>query len=88
MARLAAGLGLAIAVAAAVAAWSLAEERVAGRAGWLVTRSVPRATLPRAAGSSPSSCVPAIGLAVGALLGWLTIPGARPTVSTRSSTSR
>ena len=73
MARLAAGLGLAIAVAAAVAAWSLAEERVSGRAGWLVTRSVPRSTY-LAGWYVALVLVPAIGLAVGALLGWLAIP--------------
>jgi hypothetical protein len=79
MTRLAAGLGLAIAVAAAVAAWSLAEERVSGRAGWLVTRSVPRQTY-LAGWYSALVLVPAIGLAVGALLGWLAIPGGGATV--------
>jgi hypothetical protein len=79
MARLAAGLGLAIAVAAAVAAWSLAEERVTGRAGWLVTRSVARQTY-LAGWYFALVLVPAIGLAVGALLGWLAIPGGAATV--------
>jgi hypothetical protein len=79
MTRLAAGLGLAIAVAAAVAAWSLAEERVSGRAGWLVTRSVPRQTY-LAGWYFALVLVPAIGLAVGALLGWLAIPRGAATV--------
>jgi len=80
MARLAAGLGLAIAVAAAVAAWSLAEERVSGRAGWLVTRSVARSTY-LAGWYFALVLVPAIGLAAGALLGWLAIPGGAVTVA-------
>jgi len=79
MARLAAGLGLAIAVAAAVAAWSLAEERVSGRAGWLVTRSVARSTY-LAGWYFALVLVPAIGLAAGALLGWLAIPAGAVTV--------
>ena len=80
MGRLAAGLGLAIAVAAAVAAWSLAEERVSGRAGWLVTRSVARSTF-LAGWYFALVLVPAIGLAAGALLGWLAIPGGAVTVA-------
>jgi len=73
MTRLALGLGLAVAVAAAVAAWSIAEGRQAGHAGWLVTRSVARSTylfgwyVALLAGA-------VIGLAAGALLGWLAIP--------------
>jgi hypothetical protein len=80
MARLAAGLSLAIAVAAAVAAWSLAEERVSGRSGWLVTRSVPRSTY-LAGWYFALVGVPTIGLATGALLGWLAIPGGSVTVT-------
>jgi hypothetical protein len=80
MARLAIGLGLAIAVAAAVAAWSLAEERVSGRAGWLVTRSVARSTY-LAGWYVALVLVPAIGLAAGALLGWLAIPSGAVTVA-------
>jgi hypothetical protein len=44
LARLSLGLGVATVVASGVAAWSLAEERTAGRAGWLVSRSVGRGT--------------------------------------------
>ncbi len=73
MTRLAAGLGLAIAVAAAVAAWSLAVERLSGRTGWLVTRSVARATY--LFGWYGALLLVAVGgLAAGALLGWLSIP--------------
>ena len=73
MSRLAAGLGVAIIVAAAVAAWSIAEERYAGRAGWLVTRSVSRPTY--LAGWYVAVLLIAVaGLASGALLGWLAIP--------------
>jgi hypothetical protein len=80
MARLSAGLGLAIAVAAAVAAWSFAEERSSGRAGWLVTRSVARSTY-LAGWYFALVLVPAIGLAAGALLGWLAIPTSAVTVA-------
>lgn len=45
MERLALGFGVASLVAAVVAAWSIADERRLGRAGWLVSRSVPRRTL-------------------------------------------
>jgi hypothetical protein len=73
MMRLAAGFGLSIVAAAAVAAWSLAEERGSGRAGWLVTRSVPRATY-LAGWYGALVLVSLGGLAAGALLGWLAIP--------------
>ena len=73
MLRLAIGLGAAIIVGAAVAAWSIAEERLAGRAGWLVTRSVARPTY--LAGWYVAVLLAAVvGLAAGALLGWLAIP--------------
>ncbi|HET8776395.1 MAG TPA: hypothetical protein VFN76_01930, partial [Candidatus Limnocylindria bacterium] len=42
--RAAIGLGVATVVASAITAWSVANERVSGRTGWLVTRSVSRAT--------------------------------------------
>jgi hypothetical protein len=73
MARLAAGFGLAIVIAAAVAAWSLAEERLAGRTGWLVTRAVARATY-LVGWYASLLLVATVGLAAGALLGWLAIP--------------
>jgi hypothetical protein len=75
IARLAVGFGLAIAVAAAVAAWSLAEERLSGRAGWLITRSVARATY--LFGWYGALLLVAVGgLTGGALLGWLSVPPA------------
>ena len=73
MTRLAAGFGLAIVVAAAVAAWSLAEGRLSGRAGWLITRSVARATY-LFGWYGALLLVGGGGLAGGALLGWLSIP--------------
>lgn len=45
MLRLGIGLGAASIMAGMTAAWSFAEERARGRAGWLVTRSVSRSTL-------------------------------------------
>ena len=42
--RLALGFGIATAVTSGIAAWSVADERSSGRAGWLVARSVTRAT--------------------------------------------
>ena len=78
MLRLAVGLGAAIVVAAAVAAWSIAEERHAGRAGWLVTRSVARPTY--LAGWYVAVLLIAVaGLAAAALLGWLAVPGGAAT---------
>lgn len=40
--RLAVGLAVATVATAAVSAWTMADERLSGRAGWLVTRSVSR----------------------------------------------
>ena len=73
IARLAAGFGLAIAVAAAVAAWSLAEERLSGHAGWLITRSVARSTY-LFGWYGALLLVAGAGLAGGALLGWVAVP--------------
>jgi hypothetical protein len=72
--RLAAGLGAATLVAAGAAAWSMAEERRSGRAGWLVSRSVPRPTLLAGwflafAGTS------LVGLLAAGILGWLAAAG-------------
>jgi hypothetical protein len=78
LARLAVGFGAAAVLSAAVAAWSLADERRAGRAGWLVTRSVARGTyLVGWFGAVAGTVV--VGLGVAALLGWLSVsalPGA------------
>ncbi len=70
MPRLAAGLGLATVVVAAITAWSIAEERRSGRAGWLVARSVSRGTV--LGGWFGAMAGPAvIGLACAGALGWL-----------------
>lgn len=70
LARLAVGLAVASLVGAAIAAWSIAEERVAGRAAWLVTRSVPRSTI--LGGWWGALGITALfGTAAAAVLGWL-----------------
>ncbi len=74
MQRLAIGLGAATLVVAAVAAWSVAEDRQQGRAGWLVTRSVPRGTLLGGWFVALSAVVLAGMIATG-VLGWLTANG-------------
>lgn len=68
--RLSAGLGAATLVAAAAAAWSMADERRTGRAGWLVTRSLPRATL-LVGWFVAIAGVALSGLAAAGVLGWL-----------------
>jgi hypothetical protein len=70
MARLAAGLAAGTLAAAAVAAWSMAEERRAGRAGWLVSRSLPRGTL-LTGWFAALSVVSLVALAAAGTLGWL-----------------
>ena len=74
MQRFAAGLGAATLLVAAVAAWSIADERRRGRAGWLVTRSVSRGTFLGGWFVAVSS-VALAGLAGAALLGWLAASG-------------
>lgn len=73
--RLAIGLALAAVVTAAVAAWSMADERLHGRAGWLVTRSVARGTY-LAGWFAALALVAAAGGAAAGVLGWLAIGGA------------
>ena len=70
MQRFAAGLGAAAMLVVAVAAWSIADERRHGRAGWLVTRSVSRGTFLGGWFVAVSS-VALAGLAAAAVLGWL-----------------
>ena len=70
--RLAFGLGLATLVTAAGAAWSMADERLAGRAGWLVTRSVSRGTY-LAGWFTALALVAAGGVAAAGVLGRLAI---------------
>jgi hypothetical protein len=70
--RMAAGLGAATIVVAGITAWSLAAERVAGRAGWLVTRSVARAEV--LVGWFLGVGMIVLGGVAGAgLLGWLAV---------------
>ena len=73
MTRLAAGLAVAITLAAAVAAWSIAEERVSGRAGWLATRSVARSTF-LVGWYVALMLVPLVGIGIAIGLGWLAVP--------------
>jgi hypothetical protein len=74
MQRLAIGLGAATVLVALIAAWSLADERRQGRAGWLVARSVSRGTLLGGWFAALSS-VALAGLAAAAVLGWLAASG-------------
>ena len=70
--RLAIGLAAATILAAALAAWSVAADRTRGRAAWLVTRSVPRATILGGWFVSAGS-VAVLGVGVGAVLGGLAV---------------
>jgi hypothetical protein len=70
IARLAWGLGLATLVTAVVAAWSMAAERRAGRAGWLVSRALSRGTL-LVGWFLAIAAVAAVALVAAAALGWL-----------------
>lgn len=73
--RLALGFAGAAVLTSIVSAWSLAAERTAGRAAWLVGRSVARGTY-LAGWFSATAGVAWVGLAAGAMLGWLAIsPG-------------
>lgn len=74
MGRLAAGLSAATLLAAAVAAWSIADERVRGRAGWLVSRSVSRGTYLRGWFVAMTEITLA-GVIGAAGLGWLAATG-------------
>jgi hypothetical protein len=68
--RLAIGFGVATAVTSGIAAWSVADERSSGRAGWLVARSVTRATYLRGWFAALTG-VALVGIGAGALLGWM-----------------
>jgi hypothetical protein len=72
--RLALGLGAATVAASSVAAWTMATERAAGRAGWLVTRSVSRGAY-LAGWLLGIGVVTTLGVAGSAVLGWLTTLG-------------
>ena len=70
MTRLSVGLAAAVIVGAAIAAGALASERVLGRAGWLVTRSISRGTV-LVGWFVAVAGVSLIGLVAAAALGWL-----------------
>jgi hypothetical protein len=74
MQRFAAGLGAATLLVGATAAWSIADERAHGRAGWLVTRSVSRGTL-LGGWFVAITATALVGLAAAAILGWLAASG-------------
>lgn len=78
--RLSIGLAAAIILGAVIAAGALSTERVLGRAGWLVTRSISRSTLLvgwfLALGGGSL-----LGLAAAGLLGWLAVSSPRPPVA-------
>ena len=74
MQRFAAGLGAATLLVGATAAWSIADERAHGRAGWLVTRSVSRGTL-LGGWFVAITAIALVGLAAAAILGWLAASG-------------
>jgi hypothetical protein len=75
LARLAIGLGAATILSAVTAAWSMGAERAAGRAGWLVTRSVDRGTY-LVGWYLAVTTVSLVGLLLAASLGWLSVTGA------------
>lgn len=68
--RAAVGLGAATVVVAAVAAWSVADERVSGRTGWLVSRSVSRGTY-LLGWFGALLAISLVGIAAAGLLGWM-----------------
>lgn len=70
MTRLSVGLAAAVIVGAVIAAGALAGERVLGRAGWLVTRSISRGTV-LVGWFVAMAGVSLIGLVAAAALGWL-----------------
>lgn len=69
---LAAGLGAAIVVGCGVAADALSTERALGRAGWLVTRSISRATV-LLGWFIGLGGVTLLGLSAAGILGWLAV---------------
>ena len=77
--RLSVGLAAAIVLGAVIAGGALSTERVLGRAGWLVTRSISRSTLLvgwfLALGGASL-----LGLVAAGLLGWLAVSSPRPPV--------
>ncbi|HJP70511.1 MAG TPA: hypothetical protein VJ975_02230 [Candidatus Limnocylindria bacterium] len=68
--RAAIGFGAATIVVAAVTAWSAADERLSGRTGWLVTRSVSRGTYLLGWFVALLS-ISVVGLVAAGFLGWM-----------------
>ena len=75
--RLAIGFAIAGTVAGMVSAWSLASERRRRRAGWLVSRGVPHASIVSGWFAALAVAV-VIGLVPSATLAWLALPPGRP----------
>lgn len=76
--RLAIGIAAAMAAGAAIAGWSLSRERALGRAAWLATRSIPRATI-LVGWFAALALISLVGLVAAGVLGWLaaSAPGVR-----------
>jgi ABC-type transport system involved in multi-copper enzyme maturation permease subunit len=78
--RFAVGLAAAMIVGSAIAADALSTERMLGRAGWLVTRSISRATL-LVGWFAALAGVTLVGLAAAGILGWLAVASPFPPVA-------
>ena len=78
LARLAIGVAAAMVVGTAIAGWSLSRERALGRAAWLATHSIPRATI-LVGWFVALTLVSILGIAAAGVMGWLaaSAPGAR-----------
>ena len=76
--RLSIGVAAAMLVGSAIAGWSLSRERALGRAGWLTTRSIPRATI-LVGWFAALALVSIAGIVAVGVLGWLaaSAPAAR-----------
>ena len=76
--RLAIGVAGAMVAGAAIAGWSLSRERALGRAAWLATRSIPRATI-LVGWFVALTLISVLGIVAVAVLGWLaaSAPAAR-----------
>jgi hypothetical protein len=79
LARLSVGLTVAMIVGAGIAADALSTERVLGRAGWLVTRSITRGTV-LVGWFLALAGVTLVGLGAAAMLGWLAATASLPTL--------
>jgi hypothetical protein len=79
LARLSVGLTAAMIMGAGIAADALSTERVLGRAGWLVTRSITRGTVV-VGWFLALAGVSLVGLGAAAMLGWLAATASVPTL--------